>query len=233
MNALLHNLTKTVRTRMQDYRDLTTGLSRIIGSKVATLMDMESAFYDSKRETPDSILPRGIAGKKFHKNYPSFARAFHIAASFYDMPVFLLPASLLNTQSREEFERRYGHLRLTEEQRAQREQELRDFATHIFSLRPEDPLHVIIPDGVPSHVPCVYLGDFVDLADGEINFQRTLKLAAAFGDAQEMKLVINALRDVPDYSQHFPDRPPHNGKGRKQDDARPAIVPGVLVPGRA
>lgn len=214
----------TVSERLKAYKDVRNFLPTINHTKIVSYLDVRAAFYDTTKRSPQALedVPYGIVGKHYAPGH--HLRTVFSPNACETMQEFPLPATLMKEQTRIEYDavhRQKGN------QLAKQQADIKSLSRIFPSLADVPGVEQAPP---PSHIECYYLGDFMDRFKHQLFFDALTRVSAALGDAPKMLNILKALRDTPDYSDHFPERPPRKGKTLEKLVDHPGFMPPILQP---
>ncbi len=196
------------------YQTIQRELAMVRLDKISTHCDLDDCFGKND-ETP------GMIGKVFKERSEDTVNRLIVERNRMRlMPAFPMPTTLANTQTRELLDRLYPHS-------AQRERERLETAEW---LQAATGLNVFVFDmsekRCPDSLNLFYVGDFLNCVEDAISLNRRIKTSVLLGDGQGTLDIVRKLRNIPDYSHHFPNVPPGPGRGRRKEEAKPVFVPG-------
>ncbi len=204
----------TLAARLELYETIQHEMSLIRRDKLAAHCDLDACFmlHDEKR---------GYLGHIFKQESARTINRLIVARNHEGrMEVYPLPSTLASTQTRALLDRLYPSS--TPAARARRED--REWLYAVTGLEALAP--TTDEDDCPSRLNLFYVGDFLDCVEDAINLEWRIKNSVLRGDGDNTLEIVKRLRQVPDYSQHFPDRcPPGPGKRQRQSPDTPARVP--------
>ncbi len=200
-------------TRWAHYQAIQQEMSMIRRDKLAAHCDLDACFMLHDEE-------RGYLGQIFQQESARHINRLIVAHNHQgSMAVFPLPTTLAATQTRALLDRLYPAS--SAQQRAQIED--RQWLSAVTGLDQLAP--VIEEESCPQRLNLFYVGDFLDRVDEAIGLARRIKTSVLLGDGLNTLEIMKRLRQVPDYSHHFPDHRPPPGKGKKRQAERPAALP--------
>lgn len=179
--------------------DIRAEFGKIDPDRIATVMDLDDCFFHQ------GIHDRGLIGSTHLLSGENFSE---IAGDRIgdDIPLFHLPGSLLKDKSRNVWKNKV----LFSTACAQKPGQIIDIDALTHDI-----------DNPPGHFECLYVGDYIDLLDQAYSFTTLLRAAPFLGNRRHALDILRAFQALPDYSEHFPERPPRNGKPhRSQDDVK-------------
>lgn len=211
--ALANPITERLRYKNEVRREF----DLIRGDKVATLLDLSECFFDADK-------PRGYLGMDYYESAPAIFEVINVLAAVGEIPLFNLPVNLAHSKTVEAIDMGMKRAEAT----AQKEEaEFRKF----FKEQSGAELNLMVMRlARPERLEALYLGDFIDIATMLNGFAHNLNRASYFGDGANALSTVKDLRNIPDYSSHFPPRPPRNGQGKKSTEPDRPVPVGALNP---
>lgn len=185
--------------RAFDHHDIRVAFEKIDPDRIATVMDLDNCFFHQ------GLHQRGLIGSTHLLSREKF---IDVAGDRVgdDIPLFHLPGSLLKDGSRDVWKDKI----LLRTACAQKPGQIIDIDALTHDI-----------DNPPGHFECLYVGDYINLLDQAYSFTTLLRAAPFLGNRKHALDILHAFQALPDYSEHFPERPPRNGKPHQtQDDAK-------------
>lgn len=217
MTNILAALTRPITERIRYKNEVRREFDLIRGDKVATLIDLTACFYDAAK-------PRGMIGEDFQFNTFNVMQGIGILSHYGVFPVYDLPVSVAHTKTREQID-----LITKEIDKSVRESE-EYFRRVLSSIEPDKIKFQYMAPPPIERMQALYLGDFIEMLDKSFGFRKGLNLACYLGHGENTLAIVKDLRNVPDYSSHFPPRPPRNGQGKKSTEPERPVPVGQLNP---
>lgn len=205
-NKITSEITQRNALRQQIHREF----NLIRRDKLSSEIDLFACFYATTGE------PRGSIGRLVDRHRGDFYRHLLHHQFTNDVEVHYLPATLGTTLSRDNFTRE------KEEYDARQEADKEALRLEIEEAGMDFIDHEIEP--FPDRMMLLHVDDFFTILEQDVKLERILNTSAYIGDGKNSLIIVQALRQVPDYSSHFPLRPPRNGN-RKKDEAPDRAVP--------
>lgn len=209
MKTIFDRIVGTYKQRKNLHEQIEAQVAMINLDKIALFQDLGNCF---------DLNPR--LNRKFYTNEQYFQ---HLGQA----QCFLLPNTLLKTAARERVEKEKAWL-ISQPEFIKEQRKLYEKLAEFYAVRgrPYDVDAEIEELLNPTTSRAYYVGDFMNAVDNTVNLKRSFASSAwLYGDGKQTLEVVTDLRHVPDYSHHFPNRPPRNGQGskRKEEVTRTAI----------
>ena len=220
---MMKNVLQAIQHRRDLYRQIQTEMALIRHGKVATNIDLIACFSDAAENRP-----RGHLGRIFSQAENQYYRTFIANVSVGNIQAFYLPVKLALTKTRVAFDRECA---IIDDQQKQTEALLKQIEP-VFKDMEFNISFEFVPSPVPDQLEALYVGDFLDIINATMSFEKRVLPSVIIGDGEETLKIVRDLRNIPDYSQHFPQRPrpPGNGKSQKGPEQKWAPVPGIAQP---
>ena len=193
-----------IRQRREEYRQIREGLAAIRHDKIAAEVDLRRCFYHAASMKD----PRGMAGALFADAKLEYYRYTTSSAFPGITPQMLLPRTLAVEETRANLE---------EEWIATQEDEW-DYLQGLLPDFDAANMDKALLPTQPEHFQCYFVGDFLDAVDYCIGLDGLPLHAAVVGEGPVLLQTVKDLRRVPDYSHHFPPRPPRGGHRRRPSE---------------
>jgi hypothetical protein len=190
MKSVFDRISGAIAQRSAVYKDITHQFSLVRQDKLATSTDLFESFKANPRLS-DALDAKGGVSLWMMKNAIKSEQ---------------IPNSLLKTASRENIEQQYREFESSPENVAKARKVL-DEVNAILARGGVSPIDADVMKR-PTSAHLFWVDDFLAAADSILNLKWTFKLSAyVYGDGEKTLEVVNNLRNLPDYSSHFPPRP--------------------------
>lgn len=196
-------------TRWSQYQTAKHELSLVRRDKLAAHCDLDACF-----DTPGFL---GDVYRRQKERILSFIRDRNHKGL---LPARQLATHLAYTQTRELIERLYPHTIEKEIERQEEQQWI--YAATGLCLYFKDMSDMLRP----QNLNLFYVGPFLDCLESAIQLETQIHKSLFLGDGQSTLEAIKRLRNIPDYSSHFPHHPPFSGGRRLPEKAASGAVSG-------